>query len=318
MERRKFLIASALSSFSVRAVQASYATKPIRVIVAAPAGSGPDIVTRKVGQLLGEKLGQSVVVENKSGARGAIGARAVAKAEPDGHTLIMGYASSFCLEPALYRSVQFDSMRDFEPVAMIGSLSPALLIRNDLPINTLGELIEHARRSPNTLTVGNSSSTNTLLTALLEQEANITLYKIPYATSGEARLDLLGGRLDLHFDPPAAIPSQIDSGRVKPLVMYSAQRAPSLSDTPTVAEAGFPALAFSGWNGFLAPAGTPKPIITELNAAIRDIVNAPETAQTLSQLGLSPEDATPDEFRKIISDMISRFTAVAERAGLRQ
>jgi tripartite-type tricarboxylate transporter receptor subunit TctC len=318
MNRRNFLIASAcITSFKVSAREYALTNGPIKFVVAAPPGAAPDILARKIGESLGKRIGQSVIVENKVGARGMIGTDHVAKAPADGHTLIMGFASAFCVEPALNTKLPFDPIKDFSPVALVGTLSPAIVIRGNSTIKTLGELIEHAKKAPESINVGASTSTNILLAAMLEQAAGIKLYSVPYSSSGDARIDLLAGRIGIHFDPPASVLQHIKTGKVRVLAVFDAQRNPSLPDAPTVAECGLPSLTFTGWNGVLAPAGTPNEIIQMLNRQIREIVATNELATVLNSLGIDAADRSPAEFGQLIADSLLRFTEAADRAGLR-
>ena len=318
MDRRSFLMASAgLTALGASAAETGLFKGPLKVVVPAPAGAAPDILSRKIGDQLARVIGQPVVVDNKVGARGAIGMGEAARARPDGQTLVMGYASAFCIEPALNSKFGFDPVRDFSAVALVATLSPAIVVRGGLPIKTMAEFIDYARKNPEKLNVGTSTSTNILLAAMLEQAAGIKLYKVPYASSGDARVDLLAGRIDVFFDPPASVVQYIKAGSIRAIAVFDPQRNHAIAEVPTVAETGFPSLTFVGWNGLLGPKGMPDAAIQLLNREVRKIMSTPEMKPVLESLGVNAGDVSAAEFGQLISTSVTRFTEVAERTGIR-
>jgi len=316
MKRRQFLAASlACAAGTAFSAESRYPDRPITLIVGAPAGSVPDVLTRVVAKNMERLVHNPLIVLNKVGARGIIAGEMASKAAPDGYTLITGYAAQFCIEPALNPNLSFDPLHDFSPVAMLASLSPLLTVKGDSKINDLQALIDIAKKEPGSLTIGATSSTSILLVEMLQRAAGIKLLRIPYKSSGDARMDLISGRIDANVDAPVL--SLLHSGQMKALANFDVERSEVLPDIPSFAELGFGSLSFVGWNGILAPAGVPAAISAYLLKCFDEAADSAEVRQILKETGSRRSKMGADDFARLIKDDIDRYTETAEKLGLR-
>jgi tripartite-type tricarboxylate transporter receptor subunit TctC len=290
--------------------QPAYPTKPIHLIVPFAAGGASDLVARVVGQAIGEKLGQSVVVENRPGATGIIGSQAVARAAPDGYTLLMAVVSSHAVAPVLKREPPFDPVKDFTPIVRIANSIQTLVARTSLPVSNVGELIAYAKQNPGKVNYGSSGvgSFPHLGGRLIERDAGIEMVHIPFSGDGPAMTAVVSQNLDILLTPSAR--PYVEANSVKLIGVSSLQRSPATPDWPTLHESGLPGFELVSWVGFMAPAGTPRDIVDRLNSATNETLGDPAVRARLEQIGYSPAGGSPEEYAKRIESDIARFKAL--------
>jgi tripartite-type tricarboxylate transporter receptor subunit TctC len=305
------VLAGLLGATATRAQD--YPTKPIFFVV----GPGPDVLARLIGQKLTDAWGQQVLVDPQPAAGGVMAARAVSRALPDGHTLLLT-TGSYSIMQAMRQDLPFNLLRDFAPVAQIGSLSFILLATPSLPVKSLDELIRLARQKPGRINCASSGvgTTAHLGCEMLKTIANIDIVHVPYKGAGPALTDLIGGYVEIFFSVPIA-GAQVQAGQARALAVTGAQRLNALPDVPTVAEAGLPELAFASWNGVHVPAGTPKPIITKLNGEIGKARELPEIQQRMMEFGFTPQGGTAEEFGDFVTRDIARWTRIMKQTGVK-
>ncbi len=310
------VIAAAVAAPAVQA-QAPYPTKPIRIVVPFPAGGTTDILARAVAQKLTEMGGQPVVVDNRPGAGGNIGAELVAKSAPDGYTLLMGTVGTHAINPGLYAKMPYDHQRDFAPVILVAGVPNVLVVNPAVPATSVQELIAYGKANPGKLNFASSGSGTSIHLAgeLFKTMSGVQMTHVPYKGSSPALTDLLGGQVQLMFDNlPSALP-HIKAGKLRALAVTSAQRAPALPDVPTVAEAGLPGFEASSWFGLLAPAGTPKEIIAKLNAEVAKWLATPEARDKLTAQGANAVGSAPDAFAQYIAAETIKWLKVVKESG---
>lgn len=321
MKRRQVvgLLGTALASAAVGrdAFAQGFPDRAIRIVVGFPPGGINDIVARIVGQKVAESIGQPVVIENRAGAGGTIGADSVAKGKPDGHTLLLGSVSNIAMAPSQYKALPYDPTRDFAPVILLGGSPNVLVVNPALPVNSVAELVALAKQKPGTLTyasAGNGTS-NHLTVEFFKARSGIDLVHVPYKGDAPATADVVAGQVPMIFPTlPVAMP-HIRSGRLRALAVSSARRSSFLPDVPTVAEAAkLPDFAVNVWVGILAPPGTPQPIVQQLNAEFRKALNAPDVREKLAIQGVEPEGGTPQEFSDYIAAEVRKWSEVAKTA----
>ncbi|MDX6008214.1 Bug family tripartite tricarboxylate transporter substrate binding protein [Cupriavidus necator] len=293
-----------------------YPTRPIRIIVPFTAGSTSDITARAVATRIAAPLGQPVIVENRPGANGVLGMQAAMRTNPDGYTLVLSSASSTMVPPALLRSPPFDPRKHFTPISLVAATPLLLVTRKDASINSVSDLIAQAKRAPGTVTYGSSAGLYQLAMESLNQRVGTDITPIPYKGPAEAQSDLIGGRLTVISDSLGPIMPHIRSGRVKPLAMLSAKRSDLLPDTPTMQELGYKDFEFTGWLGLLAPAGTPREIVSRLNAEIVKAVESGEVRRQFALLGIEAKSSTPEAYASLIGRDTARYVRIAELAGI--
>jgi len=257
--------------------QSNYPNRPIRLIIPFTPGGVTDTSGRYIAEQLSLKLGQQVIADNKPGASGNIGSQMVATAEPDGYTLLLGYAGTLSINPSLFDKVPFDSVKDFAPIGKIGDAILIIVANNDFQGKTLAEVIAISKKDSNGLSYGTSGAGGTphIAGELLKQKTGANLVHVPYKGGGQALLDLLGGNIPLVYTAVAGANQYVASGRIKAIAVSSAKRSPSMPDVPTFIESGVKDFVIDDWVGLLAPAKTPKPIINKLNQALNEILNSP-------------------------------------------
>lgn len=308
----------ALAAFTAGAQQ-NFPTRPIRLIVPYPPGGNVDITARIIGPTLGELLGQTVVVDNRGGGGGNVGAHLVAKAPPDGHTLLMGSSGPLSVNPVVVPNLPYDSVKDYAPVSRVHVVPLVVLAGQKSGIGSIRELIERARANPGKLTVASAGTgtTNHFAIELFSNMAGVKVVHVPYKGSGPALAEMLGGQVATMFDQLNASIGYIRDGRLKALAVASAKRASVLPNVPTLDESGLRGYEASTFIGVLAPAGTPKAVIAKLNAAMLKVMGTPAVFQRLRELGTEPGSSSPEEFRKLISDELAKWRDVAKKAGLK-
>jgi tripartite-type tricarboxylate transporter receptor subunit TctC len=305
-------------TFSAACAQ-PYPVKPVRLVVTYTAGGPADIAARALAQKLAEMWGQQVVVDNRAGAGGIIGTELVAKAAPDGYTLLHGTAAGLIINPLLVKKLPYDTFRDFAPVSMVVIVPQLLVTHPALPATTLKELIALAKARPGALNYASVGigSPNHLGMELLKSMAGIDMVHVPYKGATPAMADLIAGQVQLAFNGMASVLPQIASGKMKAIAIGSARRSPAAPDVPTVAEAGLPGFEYVAWNGNFAPAGTPAALVNRLSADIRKALAAPDVVQRLASLGSEPGGNTPAEFAAYVKADHARWARVVQEVGLK-
>jgi tripartite-type tricarboxylate transporter receptor subunit TctC len=301
------------------AAAADYPTRTIRMVVPFAPGGGTDVLGRIIGQKLSEQWGQPVVIENQPGASGGTGTRAVAKADPDGYTLLMASTGALmAASAALAPDGAFDVNKFFAPITVIAA-PPYLLVANpQLDAGSVAELINLARAKPKALSFGSSGvgAASHLSGALFEKEAKVELLHVPYRGTGPAVTDLLGGRIDMMFSPSTTVQAFIESGKLKAIATTGAKRSKFSPNVPTIAEGGLPGYSSVGWFGLLAPAQTPKDIVDKLNKAVVAIMAMPDVIEHMAKLGAEPEPQTPAEFGNYINTDVAKWAALVKEQGI--
>ena len=292
-----------------------YPTRPIRIIVPFPPGGSNDILGRFIGQKLGERLGQTVVIDNRGGADGIIGTELAAKAPPDGYTLLM-VSTSYAMNPAVHK-LPYDPLNALAPVALIGTGPNLLAVTPSLPVNSVKELVALAKAKPGQLRYASSGigGFNHFGGELFKSLANVDLTHVPYKGGGPAMIDVIAGQVEILFSTLTQALPNVRSGKLKALGVGSAKRTPILPDVPTIAET-VPDYDGSIWWGLLAPAGLPAPITAKLNTEVGAILRDPESAKRLAAEAAEPASAPPEAFGKRIVGDIAKFTRVAKQAGI--
>jgi len=318
LARRGFLAGAALTCAPFVARGDSFPSKPIQLVVPLGPGGINDIISRMLGQKLTEAWGQPVVIVNKPGAGGIIGSEAVAKAAPDGYTMLMCYSSHF-VNPSLYAKLPYDTLKDFAPITLVNTVNLVLTVGASVPVNSVAELIALAKAKPGALNYGTIGigSLGHLAGLRFVKAAGIDVMQVPYKSAPEVTTALLAGDATLYFDSPITALPFIKSGKVKALAVTSATRSAVLPDVPTIAEAALPGFEVVGWNGLLAPAGTPRPIIDKLNAEIVRILHTPAMTNSLRDQGVDVVGDTPDEFAAVIAADIAKWRAIIQAAGIK-
>ncbi|HEY2527424.1 MAG TPA: tripartite tricarboxylate transporter substrate binding protein [Xanthobacteraceae bacterium] len=294
-----------------------YPERPIRMIVPFPPGGPIDTMARVVAEELSTRLGQ-VVVENRAGGGSTIGTKYVAAADPDGYTLLFGSSGSLAVAPALYASLGLDPLKVFAPIATV-ALLPHVFVENlDVPARTIAEFIAYAKANPGKLNFGAGLGTPPhLLSTLFKTEAHIDVVYIPYTGSAQSVNDLLGGRTQFTIDGMVGLYPLIKAGKVRALAVARSERWPALPDVPTLAESGFPDFVIDAWTGVVAPAGTPRPIIEQLNAAINAGLQSPLVQEKLAKFSAIAKLGTPEDFKTFLAAQMQRWAAIVKIAGAR-
>jgi tripartite-type tricarboxylate transporter receptor subunit TctC len=297
-----------------------YPNRPIHLVVGFPPGGINDIVARIVGQKMSESLGQPVIVENRGGAGGTIGADWVSKATSDGYTLLLGSVSNLAMAPSLYASLQYDPTKDFTPVGLVAAAPNIMVVNPDFPVHSVKDLIELAKQKPGTIDYASAGigTSNHLTVELLKVMADIDIVHVPFRGDGPAIAAVLAGQVPMQFPTlPVALP-YIKSGKLRAVAVSSATRSPLLPEVPTVAESGgLPEFAVSIWVGIVAPPGTPKEIVDRLNAEIRKAISLPDIREHLAALGADPASDTPEQFSAYIAAETAQWLKVARAAKIK-
>jgi tripartite-type tricarboxylate transporter receptor subunit TctC len=315
-----FIRIAVLAALGVTSALAqTYPAKPLRILIAQAPGSATDVISRVVGHRLSEGLGQPVVIEARPGAGGVVGTEAAARSAPDGYTLFMGNNSTHGSNPAVYAKLPYDAVNDFAPIAFVASVPYVLVVDPALPVNSVQELIAHAKSRPgkmNYASAGNGS-THHFCGELLKSMSGIDMLHIPYKGSPPAIAGLLGGEVSLMFANLTDIGSQIRGGKVKALAVTTPKRASLLPELPTLSEGALPGFEITSWFGLLAPAGTPASIVTRLNAETNKVLARADVRDTLGAQGLEVASGTPEQFGAHIKSEIAKFTKIGKAAGIK-
>ncbi|ANN67505.1 Bug family tripartite tricarboxylate transporter substrate binding protein [Bordetella bronchialis] len=297
----------------------TYPDKPIHLVVPFPPGGVADIIARPVAEKLATTLGQPVIVENRGGATGTIGAAYVAHSAPDGYTLLLGTTNEIAMSPTLYGTLPYDPTKDFAPVAIVAQFPNVLVVGPTVKAATLADLTSQAKAKPKSLTFASSGlgSTNHLTAELYQNEAGVQITHIPYKGGGPALVDLTGGHVDAMFATLPSAVTLIKAGKLHALAVTGDTRSTALPDVPTVKESGLPGVVVTTWNGIIAPAGTPQPVIDRLAQALKQAVEDPGIRQKLAAVGAEPSYTPPPAFAGIIRDDYARWSALIKKAGIK-
>ena len=302
-----FLAALVAITTGTLASAQGYPNKPVKLLVGFPAGGGLDVLARIVSQRVSEQWGQPIIIENKPGAGSNIAGDAAAKSAPDGYTLLHTNIALMSINPALYAKMSFAPMKDLVPVIQLVNLPLAVMARADSPFNSMKDLVDYARANPGKLNFGSGGNGGVphLALALLNSSYNLKITHVPYKGSADAVKDLLGGPIDLMIDAISVGLSQIKAGKLKALSVTTETRHPALPDTPTTSEAGYPKFQVTGWQGWVAPAGTPRAVLERVNAEANKAMQEPPTRAKLFEQGYLPAGGSIDAFAKqLASDQI--------------
>ncbi len=313
----RWLAAGAMALALANAAQAAWPERPVTLIIPASPGGTTDISARLIADKMAASLGQQVIVENRAGAAGIIGAQALARARPDGYTLLMGNIGPNAINYALYKTLPYKP-QDFAPVTLVISVPNVLVVNEDSPARTVADLVDWARKNPGSVSFGSSGAGQSphLSAELFKQRAGIGGTHVAYKGAGPAVAALLGNQFSFMIDNlPSSMP-YIQSGKLRALAVTSAQRQPELPDVPTMAEAGVKDMVVTAWFGLMAPAGTPAPVIDKLYAAARDAVRSPEVRERFRAMGGQAGGNTPAEFGAFIDQERARWKAIVDAAGL--
>jgi tripartite-type tricarboxylate transporter receptor subunit TctC len=311
------LLILSISTLSVDAQQ--YPSKVVKVIVPAGTSGTMDLLGREFALAFNTQLGKPFIVENKAGAGGNIGMGLLARAPSDGYTIGLGAANALAANPFLYTSVPFDSQKDFAPIAFIGRMQFVLVAQQSVPADNLKDLIALMKAKKTNFNFGSSGVGNTahLFGELLKQRAGIEMEHIPFKSSGEAIQELVAGRIQLQFASPAEVMPQIKRGLLKPIAVASSSRVDLLPQTPTLSELGYPGFESPTWFGILAPAGTPKEIISLLNQEAKIATQQSNVKTRLAQAGVEPAYMTPEQFKTFIAEEMKRWELIVKQSGAR-
>ena len=297
--------------------QSDYPNRPLRLVVTVPPGGAADFIARLVGGKLSESLGQPVLVENRGGAGGTIAADAVAKAAPDGYTVLQNSITTHGVGPHLYSKLPYDPVKDFAPVSGLALLPLIMAVNADLPAKSVSELLAFAKlNSLNFASSGNGGAPH-MAAELFKSVTGAPLTHVPYKGSGPAVADLVGGRVQIMFDAAPSLIAHIRSGRLRVLAAASAERNRLLPEVPTFGELGYPKVAVSLWYGLLAPAGTPKPIVEKLNREVARALGSPDVREKLLAQGAEPMPGTPEAFASFMQEEMAKWAPVVKQAGVK-
>ena len=297
----------------------AYPAKPVKLLVGFPAGGGLDVLARIIGQRVSEQWGQQIIVENKPGAGSNIAGEIAAKSAPDGYTLLHTNIALMSINPALYGKMSFAPMKDLTPIVQLVNLPLAVMVRADSPFNSMKDLVDFARANPGKLNFGSGGNGGVphLALELLNSSYNLKITHVPYKGSSDAVKDLLGGPIDVMCDAISVGLSQVKAGKLKALAVTTESRHPALPDTPTTAEAGYPKFQVTGWQGWVAPAGTPRAILDRVNAETNKAMNDPATRAKLFEQGYLPAGGSVDAFTKQLAADQVKWAELVKVSGAR-
>ena len=312
------LMTSAVPTVSLAQTSAQYPARPVRIVVPQSPGASTDTTARLIAQRLTTALGQTVLVDNRPGAGSVIGTEVVAKATPDGHTLLV-VASSITLNPILHKNLSWDPIRDFAPITQLSSFPNILVVHPAVPVKTVKDVIALAKAKPSALNYGSAgTATGTHLSAeLFKHMTGTDMVHVPYKGGGAAMPALMGGQVQLMFATTVSALPHVRAGKLRAIAVTSPKRSPSAPDVPTIAESGVPGYDHTPWNGFLAPAKTPRAIVARLNEETARILHTPDTKAIFMNEGAEPVGNKPEEFGAIIKSEIAKWGKVIQAAGIK-
>jgi tripartite-type tricarboxylate transporter receptor subunit TctC len=306
----------ALAAWPAMAQTPAFPNKPIRMIVAVGAGGATDTTSRRLAERLSKSLGQAIVVENMAGASGVIAAQAVARAAPDGYTLLIGTNTTHAGNASFVKNLPYDPLGDFAPISRMAIAALVLCVNNDVPVSNLREFIAHAKANPGKLNFGSGTGSARLSSELFKARAGVDIQSVPYKSNAPALVDLRGGQIQMLFGDIALMLPHIKAGAVKALGVSSARRSAAMPDMPTLAEAGVPGYELVGFIAAFAPAKTPEPIVRQLNEEMTRILRDKEFADSLTALGIDAAPTTPAELHEWVVSETRKWGDLARRAGI--
>jgi tripartite-type tricarboxylate transporter receptor subunit TctC len=297
----------------------AFPSKPIKIVIPFVAGGSSDIVGRAIGSKFQELLGQPAVVENKPGANGSIAAEYVAKADPDGYTILVGSIGVFSINAALFKDLRYNPLRDFAPITLAVTTPNALVTRPDLPANSMKELVEFAKKNPGKLSYCSSGtgSSDHLTGEVFKQGAGVSAVHVPYKGGAACQTDIMGKQIDISFQNLGAVTNYIKAGKMKALAVTATVRNAQIPNVPTAIEAGFPDLVVTSWQAAAAPSKTPREVVLKLNDAMVRTLRSPEVRERMTQIGFDVVAGTPEEFGQFMKAEVERWTKVVERGGIK-
>lgn len=295
----------------------TYPSKPVRLVVPFPAGGGGDTLARTIVGRLSRALGQAVVVENRPGAGGNIGAEAVAKSAPDGYTLLYGTNGTHAINPSLYREVHFDPAKDFAPVSRMSEIALMLVVNPAVPANSTSELLRYLKANPGKVNFGSAGNgtTSHLAGELFQTMTGVEIVHMPFRGGGPAMVDLLAGRVSMMIEIMANVSANVKAGKLRGLAVSTHSRFPSGPEIPTMAESGVPGFELSAWDAIFAPVGTPKPIVDRLNAAVRETLADPQVREALLSKGATAAPTTPEQLGKYVVTEREKWAKIVKKSG---
>jgi tripartite-type tricarboxylate transporter receptor subunit TctC len=313
----RLALAAAVALCAGAAAAQSWPSRPVTIVVPFPPGGTTDVLARAIGQELAKSLGQPVIVDNKPGAGATLGAAQVAKAKPDGYTLLMG-AVHHTIATSVYKKLPYDFAQDFAPITTVALVPNVLVVNPNVPAKDVRELIAHAKSNPGKLAYGSNGqgTLQHLIGAQFERAAGVQLLHVPYKGSGPLVNDLLGGQVAMSFDTITPVLGQIQAGKLRPLAVTTAKRSSALPGVPTMEEAGVKGIDMGTWFGLLAPAATPKEIVDRVHAEVVKIINAPEFRKRLQEIGAEPIGNSPREMAQQIRADTEKFARLVKEANV--
>jgi len=311
------LVCSPFAGAGSPALAADYPAKPITLIIGFAPGGPSDVMARILTRKMEEILKQPFVIENRAGAGGSIAGAAVARAAPDGYTVLLATGSLLAINVSLYKNLGYDPEKDFEPITLVGTQTNVLYVHPSFPPQTLGELITYAQANPGKLSFGSGGNGTPahLAGELLKIEAKIDITHVPFRGTGPALQAVIGAHVPIAFNPPPPLLPHIQSGAIRPLAITTLKRTAALPSVPTIAELGFPGFEATTWHGIVAPAGTPKEVVATLNRAAVAALNDPDVRKALVDLGVDVVTDTPEDFRAYIKSEIPKWAAIVKASG---
>ena len=317
--RNSFVLGAALLLAAGAALAQNYPSRPVRFVVPYAPGGSTDTLARTIGITLTGHLGQQVVVDNRPGANGDIGMSIVAKAPPDGYTIVLGYIANLGIGPALYAKMPYDPVKDFASITQVAGASNIVVVHPSLPAKSLKELIAYGKANPQKISFATSgvASIGHLTGELLNGMAGISMVHVPYKGSGQAITDLVGGHIKMMISGMASTLPHVRTGKLVGIATTGIKRTPATPEIPTIAESGFPGFEASSWFGVLAPAGTPRTVVMRLNADIRKTLQDPAVEKRLANIGFEIVSGTPEQFTAYIKSEIVKWTKVVKAAGVK-
>jgi len=321
MNRPRLLVAllAASTALSAAAATTEYPMRPVRLVVPFAAGGPMDIMSRALGERLTTRLGQQIVVDNRGGAGGSIGAEIVARSAPDGHTLLTGHIGTHAINVSLYPKLGYDPVKDFAPISLIATLPLGLFVNVSVPANSVSELIALAKAKPGQINFASAGSGGPTHMAgeMLKAMAAVDIVHVPYKGNAAGLTDLVAGRVQMMFSNLLTAMPHVKAGKLRAVAISTAQRSPQAPDLPTIAESGVPGYDFTPWYGIFAPGGTPRPVVMKLNREIDTILNAPDLKERFRTQGIDLVTSTPEAFSALIRKDIPKWREIVKKSGAR-
>jgi tripartite-type tricarboxylate transporter receptor subunit TctC len=312
-------LAALVAAAGPAAAASDFPNKPITFVIGFAPGGPSDVMSRIITKKMEQDLGQPVIIENKPGAGGSIAGAHVARAEPDGYTVLLATGSLLAINPTLYKNVGYDPVKDFSPISLLGTQTNVLYVHPSVPANTFVELIKVLKANPGKYNFGSGGVgvPAHLAGELLKIKAGVNIQHVPFRGTGPSLQAVIAGHIQMAFNPPPPLIPHIKAGTIKALAVTTLKRTAALPDVPTIAESGFPGFEAQTWHGLVAPANTPKEIVDKLHHAFVDALNDPSVNKQLTDLGVDVQSSTPEEFRAYIKSEIPKWAEIIKTAGVK-